>query len=327
MITKITKELVQKRLSTSTKEVILPQSPLLHFKAFQQSNSSCRTGYTHFYQGLSSNTDRTSAQTFRSSVRKELFTDQTSGQAPGFVQANFVALPKENAFDFLMFCLKNPKACPILAATEPGSPCPKNIAPDADLRTDISKYYIWRNGVKTEETTNIKDVWNNDMVGFLLGCSFSWEHILQAHGFEPRHMKQKSTVPMYLTNIKNQQSGPFGGNLVVSMRPYKAHQIKKVATITGCYAGAHGSPVHWGNPEDLGISNEILRTCPDWGDPVQLLEDDIAVFWACGVTPQTALMDAKLPFAITHAPGHMFICDIRDEELRVETSFDFSFGK
>jgi uncharacterized protein YcsI (UPF0317 family) len=301
-------------------------SPLEAFKKFHQSGSSCRTGYTHLFSGLSDTIDRSPAQDLRRTIRAGEFQGQTSGRTPGFVQANFVALPKEFAFDFLSFCLRNPKSCPLLAVTDPGDPCPRNLAPGSDVRTDIPKYRVWRDGLLSEEIEDVQHLWSDDMVGFLLGCSFSWEHALEEAGYIPRHVAHGSTVPMYRTNVPNLQAGAFGGHLVVSMRPYKRNQIQHVAELTGCYAGAHGSPVHWGDSELLGIDRQTLLASPDWGDSVSVEKDDVPVFWACGVTPHTAIMDAKLPLVLTHSPGHMFVCDITNDELRVETKMEESWG-
>ena len=302
-------------------------SPLETFKKLHQSGSSCRTAYTHLFSAdLSGTIDRLPAQELRKKIASGEFQCQTSGRTPGFVQANFIAMPKEFAFDFLSFCLRNPKSCPLLAVTDPGDPCPRNIAPESDLRTDIPKYRVWRAGLLSEETKDIKDLWNDGMVGFLLGCSFSWEDVLERSGHMPRHVEQGVTVPMYRTNIPNLQAGIFGGDLVVSMRPYKKNQITQVAEMTGCYPGAHGGPIHWGDSELLGIDQKTLLESPDWGDAVLMEEDDIPMFWACGVTPHTAIMSAKLPLVITHSPGHMFVCDIKDKELRVETKMEESWG-
>ena len=298
-------------------------SPLKKYLQHHISNSSCRTGYTHLYSGLNPSINRSSVQSFRQSIRTNQFNQQTSGQAPGYVQANFVALPKLHAFDFLNFCLKNPKPCPLLAVTDAGSFTPSNVALNSDLRTDIPMYRLWENGLLTNEMSDINHLWNQDMVGFLLGCSFSWEHVLSNAGYCPKHIVENKNVPMYRTNIKNQISGPFGGELVVSMRPYKPCDIEAIARITGCYPGAHGGPIHWGDPKDIGVNVNV----PDWGDAVTISNDEIPVFWACGVTPHTAIMDAKLPMVVTHAPGHMFICDIKDEELYVETDFEDSYGR
>eukprot|EP00947_MAST-08B_sp_MAST-8B-sp1_P005262 g5262.t1 len=245
------------------------------------------------------------------------WTGQTSGAAQGFVQANFVALPHKAAGDFLHFALRNPRACPVLAVTRPGeASLPAGLAAGADLRTDIPKYRVWRDGALVDEVTDISELWTDDMVGFLLGCSYSWEHALAEAGLCPRQIEEQCNVPMFRTGIRNTAVGPFAGDLVVSMRPYPAGSVPAVAGLTGRYPGAHGGPIHWGDPADLGLTWEALRD-PHWGDAVSLKEDDVPMFWACGVTPQTAVEEAKLPLVITHAPGHMFICDLLNAELDV----------
>lgn len=287
----------------------LPHSPL---DSLTGDGAALRTGFTHFF-ARREGVDRTPAQVFRAACRAGEFEGQTSGRVPGFVQANLVCLPEEHAFAFLSFCLKNPRACPLLDVTEPGDPCPKSIAPSADLRTDLPKYRVWRYGEVLEEPTDIRALWDDRMVGFLLGCSFSWEAKLIAEHLTPRNVEAKCNVPMYRTNIRNVPSGPFGGELVVSMRPYPADQLAKVAAITARYPGAHGGPVHWGDAMELGI--DLGK--PDWGDTVEIREGEVPVFWACGVTPHAALLSARLPLAITHSPGHMLVADLVDSELEV----------
>lgn len=278
-----------------------------------------RTAYTDkFSVNLGSEddvVDRSAPREFREKVRRQEFTDQTSGCVDGFVQANFVALPKEHAFDFLSFCLRNPKPCPLLDVTDPGDPIPKSVAPFADLRTDIPKYCIYRNGVLHEEVTDITEFWNDDMVGFLLGCSFSWEGLLSQKGLTPRHVEEGRNVPMFKTSRPNLAAGVFGGNLVTSMRPYKAEQVEEVKRITSSFPGAHGGPVHWGDPSELGLT-ELGK--PHWGEAVTVKDGEVPVFWACGVTPQTAIQDAGLPLVISHKAGHMFITDLKEEEIDVD---------
>ncbi|KAL1526264.1 hypothetical protein AB1Y20_014983 [Prymnesium parvum] len=289
-----------------------PPSPLAAYRAHE---ASLRTGFTHLY-ARRERLDRSPAAAFRSQCRDGGHTSQTSGCVPGFVQANFVALPRAHAFDFLKFCLHNPRACPLLDVTAPGSPSPTIVAPGADLRTDIPKYCIWRDGEVAGEASDVVDLWDDSMVGFLLGCSFSWESILQREGLPPRQVEQGVNVPMFQTSLRNASVGPFAGNLVVSMRPYLPSQLGRVEAITSAYPGAHGGPVHWGDPTELGLTfSQLTRPC--WGDPVEIRPGEVPVFWACGVTPQTALREARLPLAITHAPGHMFICDLQDSELKV----------
>ena len=260
--------------------------------------------------------DRSAPRDLRRSVRKGDFTGQTSGFAAGFMQCNFVALPKLYAFDFLAFCLRNPVACPLIEVLEPGCPEPKNVAPGADMRTDIPRYRVFKEGRLVEEVDNVSALWSEDMVGFLLGCSFSWEDHLEKAGLVPRHVEQKSNVPMFNTDRNNVRSGVFGGKLVVSMRPYKPQHVEAVSAITGQYPLSHGAPIHHGNPQALGIVNRAEWSMqPDYGDGVRIRDGEVPVFWACGVTPQNAIMEAALPLAITHAPGHMFITDLLTSEI------------
>ena len=253
------------------------------------------------------------SQTVRKRIRSGAFDKPTGGQAPGFVQANLVVVPQAYAFDFLLFCQRNPKPCPLLEVVEAGSTEPKRLAPGADLRTDIPRYRIFRKGEMTEERTDVSDLWRDDFVSFLLGCSFSFEKPLLEGGLEVRYLTQGSNVSMYRTNIPTRPAGVFGGPMVVSMRPYRPEDALKATMITAAFPQVHGAPVHQGEAEAIGIKN---LAAPDYGDPQEVRPGELPVFWACGVTPQAALVHAKIPLAITHAPGHMFITDIREEELR-----------
>ena len=232
-----------------------------------------------------------------------------------------MALPVEHAFDFLAFCLRNPRACPLLDVTAPGDPRPLTVAPSADLRTDMPKYRVWRHGELADELATLDghaELWNDSTVGFLLGCSFSWETLLQSEGLTPRQVEMGRNVPMYRTGLRNARVGPFGGELVVSMRPYAPRDVARVASLTARFPGAHGGPIHWGSPSALGLSEaQVLAGEPDFGEAVEVREGEAPVFWACGVTPQAALMEAALPLAVTHAPGHMFVTDLLDGELDV----------
>lgn len=314
-------------------------SPVVTYKEFASSGAALRTGFTHFYGGLNSSISRTAAQEFRQLCRDKKHTGQTSGFAPGFVQANFVMLDKAYAYDFIRFAMKNPKAMPLLAVTDPGDPEPRNIAPGANVCTDIPKYRVWKDGVLVDEPNDVSSYWNENMVGFLIGCSFSWENKLKEAGLCPRQIEEGKNVPMFLTNIDNQAVGIFKGKTVVSLRPYNTEGALAAARLTGSYPGAHGGPIHWGDPSAIGIDPARVaswkgdpdpKPAPDWGDAVTLKEDDIPVFWACGVTPQTAIEEAGkaglLPFAVTHAPGHMFIADVTDGELFVDTPLKHSYG-
>lgn len=252
------------------------------------------------------------AHEVRLACRTETWTGPTPGLAPEFVQANLVILPREFAFDFLLFCQRNPKPCPLLDVTEAGDVEARHVAPGSDLRTDAAGYRIWENGKLVAEPANIRDYWRNDLVSFVIGCSFTFEAAMLKAGLPVRHIEEHVNVPMFRTNIPCQAAGRFSSHLVVSMRPLTPSQTLLAAQITAKYPLAHGAPVHFGNPADIGIA--ALRS-PDFGDPVTINIGEIPVFWACGVTPQVALMAAQLPFAITHRPGHMFLTDLRDHEL------------
>ena len=250
----------------------------------------------------------------RAACRSGQFTGQTSGSAPGFVQANLVILPEQHADDFKRFCELNPQPCPLLDQTEPGNPVPKLLAPSADLRTDLPRYRVWKNGKLVDEPTDITSVWQTDFVAFLLGCSFTFESALQRENIPVRHIELGQNVPMYRTSIACQPSGPFTGPLVVSMRPMNPNQAQRAVEITSRFPGMHGAPIQVGSPEQIGITN---LSEPDYGVAVPINDDEIPVFWACGVTPQAVLQQAKLPLVITHSPGFMFVSDKRDEDYEV----------
>ena len=236
----------------------------------------------------------------------------TPGMAFGYVQANLVILPQEYAFDFLLFCQRNPKPCPLLDVTEPGDPTPRLTAPTADLRTDLPAYRVFENGEVVDEPHSITHLWRDDFVSFLIGCSFTFENALTTAGLAVRHIEQGCNVPMYRTNIACRSAGRFAGPMVVSMRPYLPSQALHASLICQNYPRAHGSPIHTGNPSLIGIS-DLAK--PDYGDAVDVGKDEIPVFWACGVTPQAVIAQSKLPYVITHKPGHMFLTDLRDIDL------------
>ncbi len=248
----------------------------------------------------------------REKIRNGEITGQTSGLARGFAQANLVVLPEKYAFDFLVFVQRNPKPCPLLEVTERGSPFPKRVAKDADLRFDIPRYRIYRNGKLEKEVTEIADYWQEDFVAFLLGCSFSFEWALMDAGIPVRHIEASRNVPMYITNIPTEPSGIFHGPLVVSMRPIPYNLVVKATNITARFVAVHGAPVHIGYPELIGIRD---LNKPDYGDKPVMKDGDIPVFWACGVTPQAVAINAGVEFMITHSPGHMFITDLQDRDF------------
>jgi len=259
-----------------------------------------------------SNLQHVSGAEVRAACRRGELSSPTAGLAMGYVQANLVVLPQEFAYDFLLFCQRNPKPCPLLDVTDAGDPEPRAISPGADLRTDLPRYRVWRDGQLVEEPTDIVRYWRDDLVSFLIGCSFTFENALLAAGVPVRHIEQHCNVPMYRTNIAGRPAGRFHGPLVVSMRPMTAEQAIRATTICARFPRAHGTPIQIGDSNSLGIT-DLAK--PDFGDPVESRTGEVPVFWACGVTPQAALMAAKLPFAITHAPGHMFVTDVRDAEM------------
>jgi uncharacterized protein YcsI (UPF0317 family) len=248
----------------------------------------------------------------RQQIREGKWRRPTAGLAPGFVQANLVILPRDLAFDFLLFAQRNPKPCPVIEVTDVGSPEPKLSAPGADLRTDVPRYCVYREGALAGEVTDLLSLWQDDFVSFLLGCSFTFESALLQAGVPVRHIEEGRNVPMFITNIPCAPAGVFRGPLVVTMRPIPAPLVARAVQISGRYPGVHGAPVHLGDPADIGIRD--LRA-PDFGDAVTIRPGEVPVFWACGVTPQAVAMQAKPPLMLTHAPGHMFITDLRNEAL------------
>lgn len=242
-------------------------------------------------------------------------TGPTPGMAAGHVQANLVVVPRELAFDFLLFCQRNPKPCPLLDVTEPGSPEPRSVAPGADVRTDLPRYRVYRQGELVEEPTDLHRWWRDDLVAFLLGCSFTFENALVQAGVPVRHLECGSNVPMYRTSLACRPAGVFHGPMVVSMRPLTPAQAVTAVQVCSRFPRAHGAPVHFGMPEAIGI-RDLAR--PDFGDPVEIRPGEVPVFWACGVTPQAVAMEVKPPLLITHSPGHMFVTDLRDTDLEGE---------
>jgi uncharacterized protein YcsI (UPF0317 family) len=247
-------------------------------------------------------------QRFRAGLRAP-----TASWAPGFAQANLVAVPQEAAAEFEQFARRNPRPCPLVDIGEPGVFATR-LAPGADLRTDLPAYRVWEDGRCVAEPGDVTAWWRDDLVVFLTGCSFTFERALLAAGVPVRHLELGSNVAMYVTSRPCQVAGRFSGPLVVSMRPVPAELVPVATEVTARYSAAHGAPVHAGDPAALGIG-DLSR--PDFGDPVPVRPGDVPVFWACGVTPQVALAAARLPLAITHAPGNMLITDVPDGELRL----------
>lgn len=254
----------------------------------------------------------TTGRAVRALARAGSLRRPTSGLAPGFVQANLVCVPRDLAYDFLLFCQRNPRPCPLLDVTEPGSPEPSLVAPGSDLRADLPGYAVWHHGERVAEPDHLRDHWRADLVGFLLGCSFTFESALLDAGVPVRHIECGCNVPMYRTNVACRPAGVFHGPLVVSMRPMTPAQAIRASAVCARFPRAHGAPLHLGDPAALGIAD---LTQPDYGDPVPLHPGEIPVFWACGVTPQAVARAARPPFLLTHKPGHMFVTDLRDADL------------
>jgi uncharacterized protein YcsI (UPF0317 family) len=250
---------------------------------------------------------QTSPRELRAAIRAGRFTGQTAGQSGAALQANLVILAGDDASDFLRFCQANPRPCPLLAVGEPGDPSLPTLGAGIDLRSDVPRYRVWRHGMLESEPTDITALWQDDMVSFALGCSFSFEDALRAAGIPVRHQDAGRNVPMYRTNLETRSAGRFSGPVVVSMRPMPAADAIEAVKISDRFALAHGAPVHLGDPTQIGIAD--LMT-PDYGDAPDIRPDDIPVFWACGVTPQAAIAAARPALAITHAPGHMLVTDI-----------------
>ncbi|MCX4879402.1 putative hydro-lyase [Streptomyces sp. NBC_00847] len=253
-----------------------------------------------------------SPKTARARFRDGL-TGPTAGVAAGHTQVNLISVPADWAYDMLLFCQRNPKPCPVLDVTDAGS-VTTVLADGADLRTDLPRYRVWRDGALVDEPTDVREHWRDDLVSFLIGCSFTFEWALAGAGVPIRHVEQGRNVPMYVTDRQCRPAGRLHGPLVVSMRPVPPVHLAAAIRESSLLPAVHGSPVHCGDPSGLGI---VDLGSPDFGDPVDAEPDDIPVFWACGVTPQAAVTASLLPFAITHAPGQMLLTDARDEQYRV----------
>jgi len=256
--------------------------------------------------------DRSDARAVRRAARSGAFAGSTAGFAPGRVQGNVCILPREHAGDFELFCRRNPKPCPLLAVSAPGDPRLPSLGADLDIRTDVPRYRVFRDGELAAEAADISDLWTDDMVAFVIGCSFSFEEALIEAGVPLRYVAEGKNVAMYLSNIETEPAGPFRGPMAVSMRPLTPADAIRAVQITSRFPGAHGAPVHIGKPELIGIED---LDSPWAGDRIEVRADELPVFWACGITPQAAVLRAKPPICITHAPGHMLVTDRRNAEL------------
>ncbi|MBT5931104.1 MAG: putative hydro-lyase [Rhodobacteraceae bacterium] len=261
---------------------------------------------TEFHSDLKSS----SAELVRAAIRNGSYEGHTAGLAAGKLQCNLAILPEEYALDFLRFCQRNPKPCPVVGVGDTGNPNLPTLGHDIDIRTDVSKYRIFVDGSLTDEVTDISDVWADDLVTVALGCSFTFENALLRNEIPVRHIETGRNVPMYRSNIDLTPAGRFAGQMVVTMRPVPEEQVAQTKAISSKFPQAHGSPIAVGDPSQIGIAD---LSKPDWGDAVEVRAGEIPVYWACGVTPQNVLLDAKLPICITHSPGHMLISDVAED--------------
>lgn len=250
----------------------------------------------------------------RRSIRSAQHKGPTSGLATGAMQGNVVILPADWANEFLLYCQKNPVSCPLIGVSEVGDFRMPELGSDIDMRYDIPEYYVYRNGEKVDSCSDIEDLWQDDFVAFVLGCSFSFENALSQAGLTPRNIDENVNVSMYKSNIPTVPAGRFFGNTVVTMRPYVPKDAIRAIQITTRFPKAHGAPLHFGTPSDIGIMD---LSAPDFGDAVSIKDGEVPVFWACGVTPQVAIKNAKPPICITHAPGKMLVTDLLDTDLAV----------
>ncbi len=250
----------------------------------------------------------------RLAVRAGRHKGQTAGMAPGYVQGNLAILPERLAADFLRFCQRNPKPCPLIGTSAPGDWRVPELGEDLDIRSDLPRYRVWKNGELAAEPEDIAGFWRDDLVSFVIGCSFSFEEALMADGIELRHITLGCNVPMFRTSIPTHEAGPFHGPLVVSMRPLTPADAIRAVQITTRFPSVHGAPVHIGKPELIGIA-DVMQ--PDYGDAVEVRADELPVFWACGVTPQSVIATVKPDFCITHYPGSMLVTDRKNTEYAI----------
>ena len=257
-------------------------------------------------------TARQLSREVRRQAREGELTDITLNLAPGIVQGNVAILPKDWAADFLKFCWANPRPCPLLAVSEPGDPMLPRLGDDIDIRTDLPMYRVFRDGVMDTDMQNIRNLWQDDFVTFVLGCSFSFDEALHDANIPPRHLQLGVSTAMYRTNIEATPAGPFKGTYVVSMRPYKPADAIRAIQVTSRFPNVHGAPLYFGDPAEIGIRD---ITKPDFGDFYPVYAGEVPVFWACGVTPQVIIEQAKPPICITHKPSHMLLTDLLNAEL------------
>ncbi|HEY2136689.1 MAG TPA: DUF1445 domain-containing protein [Xanthobacteraceae bacterium] len=244
-------------------------------------------------------------------VRREIRTGRirgtSRGLAPGFVQCNLAILPKAFAYDFLLYCQRNQRACPVLEVTDPGDPVPHRLAPTADLRTDCARYSVFVDGVRQRDRDDLVEIWRDDLVCFLIGSGITFDAALERAGVPTGRDRW-----VLRTALPTEPAGPFRGDLIVTMRWLTPAQAITAAQVTARFPLNHGAPIHIGDPAAIGadLSN------PMFGGPVPPLPPNLTpVFWACGVTPQAAAEGARLPLFMTHAAAHSFITDRSADSL------------
>jgi len=254
-----------------------------------------------------------SARAVREAIRAGRWRGTTHGLAGGYVQTNLAIVPEAYALDFMRFCHRNPKPCPLLDVTDTGDPEFREVAPGSDVRTDLSGYVVYRDGAPAGEVGDLRDLWRDDLVAFAMGCSLSFDQVLLANGLDVAHLRKPGgRIAVYTSGIACTPAGPFAGPMVVSLRPIPQAQLDQVIAVTRRYPATHGAPVHVGDPAKIGVHD---TKAVDWGEPPEIGPDDVPVFWGCGVTPQAIAMAARLPFMITHATGHMFLTDLTMKDI------------
>lgn len=250
----------------------------------------------------------------RAHIRAGRWKGTSEGLAKTFAQANLVIVREKHAFDFLLFCLRNPKPCPIVEVTDPGDPMLRISAKDADLRTDLPRYSVYENGKLTDEPHDITSYWRDDLVGFLIGCSYSFEQAMLNAGIPLRHVEENKIVSLYTTNVPCVPAGQFKGPMVVSMRPVKRDQVVRAVQVTSRFPSTHGAPVHIGDPQAIGVDLEKVAFGSHYIPPKA---DEVPLFWGCGCTPQAVALQSSIDFMITHKAGHLFLTDRLSEEVAV----------